>query len=299
MAKINKVKEGQPKTAAVELSIEDKLRAEAEQLAIPTIPNNSWNRIMIYDIRFSDTIKEQATFNRVAPSLISGFTFRFAILGYIPPPPAPQEWITTLSVKDPKNIHVTIEGLNVRTFQVMNDFKLKFAKIQTPATERSAVIAYAKYLEDKLNIPILIGIEMLVKFAMRNKSKLTLKDFGLETEQRLPKDGLGVVFECFKISSSYDDKKNPGKKGWNTEFTTYDKEKKTNIEAKVLVVSEEQVNAVYEKMVEMEEAAKSKKDKGDTSFNHGANVKDELSDGEEDATADAIDSLIEQSDGLD
>jgi hypothetical protein len=301
MAKINKIKE-QPKVATEELSIEDKIRAEAEALAVPTIPNGSWNRLMIYDIRFSDTVKEAATFNRTAPSIVSGFTLRLAIVGYIPPPPAEQSWVTTLSVKDPNNIHLPLEGLNVRTFLVLNDFKLKFAKIQTPdptkpGAERSAIIAYAKYFEEKLNIPILVGLEMLVKFVMRNKSKMTLKDFGLQDQQVLPESGLGVVFECYKISSSYE---KDGKKGWNTEFTTYDKDKKVNVDAKVIVVSEEQVDAVYAKMVELEEKAKSKSTKkGGTDFPYGANVKDELSDGEVDETEAAVDSLIASSDELD
>lgn len=300
MAKINKVIEKPTETVVSELSIEDKIRAEAEQLAVPTIPNGSWQRLMIYDIKFSDAVKEAATFNRTAPSIISGFTVRLATIGYIPP--GHKEWITTLSVKNPENIHLPIEGLNIRTFLVLNDFKLKFAKIQTPnpekpGAERTAVIAYAKYFEEKLNIPILVGIEMLVKFISKNKSKLTLKDFGLDKEQKLPSHGLGVVFECFKISSSYE---KDGKKGWNTEFTTYDKDKKVNIDKPVIVVTEEQVDAVYVKMAELEEQAKAKSKKK-SDFPYGANVKDELSDGGEESSEieDAVDSLIASSDDLD
>lgn len=272
-------KDDAEETTKVVDNVDDELRKEAEELKKASIPNDSWVRYLIYDIRYSDNTKKSAEFNNKPPSLVNGFTIRMAIIGYVKKIGNKSQWVKTLDLSDLKNITVPeeLEGLYIKAFEALNDYKLKFAKLKEPKSERQAVLAYATWLEQNWGIPMSLGVEFLVTFAQKNKSPLSLeKDFP-HVKKTLPKSGVGIQFEAFRRLSSYVDKNK--KKQIRTNVSIYDNDSKQLITVPIAVIPDEMTNAIYDFIVKQDaerEAKKKEKESGDTSFNYGANVPDEL-----------------------
>lgn len=270
------------KKETVVVDADEALRKESDQLRKPTIPSGAWCTFIIYNLNFSENVIKAADFQTRPPSITEGFTIRMAIVRYITKVGGKDMVVKTVSTEKDEKGKVTdakllIDDLYIKAYNTFNNNVLSFNKIKKPTDERSGIIAYARALENMWNIPISYGVEMLVKFINGKKNDaVTLKDFPVIKEEKLPPNGLGIMFQAYKVNSSYISKKD-NKKQMKTVITTYDPEIKKIIETEVIIASPETTDAVYALVVKMEEESKKekeKKEKEDTSFKYGANISD-------------------------